>query len=61
MTNKAISLIVYGLKRGKSAAIFSKLRKVLLKDDGGFIQNIQELGTLAAQNAHIKIFILDAC
>jgi len=32
---------------------------VLIEGDGGFAQNLQEIGTLARQNLNIKIFIFD--
>ena len=59
ISNKALASMGYGLSGGIGAAISSGLRTVLLEGDGGFSQNIQELGTVAAQNLNIKIFIFD--
>jgi acetolactate synthase-1/2/3 large subunit len=59
ITNKALASMGYGLSGSIGAAISSGLRTVLLEGDGGFSQNIQELGTVAAQNLNIKIFIFD--
>jgi acetolactate synthase-1/2/3 large subunit len=59
ITNKALASMGYGLSGAIGAAISSGLRTVLLEGDGGFSQNMQELGTVAAQNLNIKIFIFD--
>ena len=59
ITNKGLASMGYGLSGAIGAAISSGLRTVLLEGDGGFSQNIQELGTIAAQNLNIKIFIFD--
>ena len=59
ISNKGLASMGYGLSGAIGAAISSGLRIVLLEGDGGFSQNIQELGTVAAQNLNIKIFIFD--
>ena len=59
ITNKSLASMGYGLSGGIGAAISSGLRTILLEGDGGFSQNIQELGTVTAQNLNIKIFIFD--
>lgn len=59
ITNKGLASMGYGLSGSIGAALASGDRTILLEGDGGFSQNIQELGTVAAQNLNIKIFIFD--
>jgi acetolactate synthase-1/2/3 large subunit len=50
----------YGLSGAIGAALANPSRQVLLSEgDGGFAQNLQELGTLAATGANLKVFVLD--
>jgi len=47
----------YGLSGAIGAAESTQARTILIEGDGGFAQNLQELGTLAAQGLNIKVFI----
>jgi acetolactate synthase-1/2/3 large subunit len=50
----------FGLSGAIGAALANpKKRTILLEGDGGFAQNLQELGTLKANQPNIKIFIFD--
>lgn len=57
VTNKGLASMGYGLSGAIGAAESSKSRTVLIEGDGGFAQNLQELGTLAAQKLNVKVFI----
>lgn len=57
VTNKGLASMGYGLSGAIGAAISTKKRTILIEGDGGFAQNIQELGTVAQQNLLLKIFI----
>jgi acetolactate synthase-1/2/3 large subunit len=57
LCNKGLASMGYGLAGAIGAAIGSKKRVVLFEGDGGFAQNLQELGTVKAQKLNIKIFI----
>ncbi|OBK43295.1 thiamine pyrophosphate-binding protein [Mycobacterium kubicae] len=60
VTNKSLASMGYGLSGAIGAALANPDRQVLLSEgDGGFAQNLQELGTLAATGANIKVFVLD--
>lgn len=60
VSNKAIASMGYGLSGAIGAALANPGRQVLLSEgDGGFAQNLQELGTLAATAANVKVFILN--
>lgn len=60
MSNKGLASMGYGLA-GAVGLAFSKKdsRVVLFEGDGGFAQNLQELGTVAASNLPIKMFVFD--
>jgi acetolactate synthase-1/2/3 large subunit len=47
----------YGLSGAIGAAESTQARTILIEGDGGFAQNLQELGTLAAQKLNVKVFI----
>ena len=48
----------YGLSGAIGASLsMPKNRTVLIEGDGGFIQNMQELGTVAINKLNLKIFI----
>jgi acetolactate synthase I/II/III large subunit len=50
----------YGLSGAIGAAIAAGGRRtVLIEGDGGFTQNLQELGTLARTGANLKVFLFD--
>jgi acetolactate synthase-1/2/3 large subunit len=60
VTNKGIASMGYGLSGAIGAAIAGRGRRTLLVEgDGGFLQNLQELGTVAANQLNLKIFIFD--
>ena len=57
ISNKGLASMGYGLSGSIGAAISTGRRTILIEGDGGFAQNLQELGTVAAQNLNLKIFI----
>jgi acetolactate synthase-1/2/3 large subunit len=57
ITNKGLASMGYGLSGAIGAAESTQSRTILIEGDGGFAQNLQELGTLAAQGLNIKVFI----
>jgi acetolactate synthase-1/2/3 large subunit len=60
VTNKGLAAMGYGLSGSVGAAIAGEgKRTILVEGDGGFTQNLQELGTVRAQNLNLKIFIFD--
>jgi len=57
-SNKGLASMGYGLSGAIGAAFANPGRRtILIEGDGGFAQNLQELGTVAANNLPIKIFI----
>jgi len=60
VTNKGLASMGYGLSGAIGAALGSAGRRVyLVEGDGGFSQNIQELGTVGINKLNLKIFIFD--
>ena len=60
ITNKGLASMGYGLSGAIGAALAHPDRRVILVEgDGGFAQNIQEIGTVAVNKLNIKIFIFD--
>lgn len=60
LTNKSLASMGYGLSGAIGAAIAGAPRRtILIEGDGGFAQNMQELGTAAINNLNLKIFIFD--
>jgi acetolactate synthase-1/2/3 large subunit len=57
ITNKGLASMGYGLSGAIGAAESTLSRTILIEGDGGFAQNLQELGTMAAQKLNIKVFI----
>ncbi|MCA3256146.1 MAG: thiamine pyrophosphate-binding protein, partial [Alphaproteobacteria bacterium] len=59
VTNKSLASMGYGLSGAIGAAIAAngKKRTILIEGDGGFAQNLQELGTVAVNQLDLKIFI----
>jgi acetolactate synthase-1/2/3 large subunit len=56
--NKSLASMGYGLSGAIGAAIAGKgKRTILVEGDGGFAQNMQEMGTVAVNNLNLKIFI----
>ncbi len=60
VTDKGLASMGYGLSGAIGAATAGKGRRtILVEGDGGFIQNLQELGTAAANKLNLKLFIFD--
>lgn len=60
ITNKGLASMGYGLSGAIGAALANpECRTVLVEGDGGFAQNLQEIGTAAINNLNLKIFIFD--
>jgi acetolactate synthase-1/2/3 large subunit len=60
VTNKGLASMGYGLAAAIGAAFRHPDRRVVLVEgDGGFAQNMQEIGTAKANNLNIKVFIFD--
>lgn len=59
ITNKGMASMGYGLAGAIGAAFQTKSRVLHVEGDGGFAQNLQELGTVRVNNLPIKTFILD--
>ena len=57
ITNKGLASMGYGLSGAIGAAESTQSRTVLIEGDGGFAQNLQELGTMAAQCLNLKVFV----
>jgi acetolactate synthase-1/2/3 large subunit len=58
ITNKGLASMGYGLAGAIGASIANRDRTVfLVEGDGGFAQNLQELGTAKASKSKVKIFI----
>ncbi len=58
VTDKGLAAMGYGLSGAIGAAIAHPGRRtILVEGDGGFSQNIQELGTVATRNLNLKIFL----
>jgi acetolactate synthase-1/2/3 large subunit len=60
ITNKGLASMGYGLSGAIGAAFANPHKRVILVEgDGGFSQNLQEIGTAALNRLNIKIFIFD--
>ena len=60
LTNKSLASMGYGLSGAVGAALAAApCRTILIEGDGGFAQNMQELGTAAINNLNLKMFIFD--
>jgi acetolactate synthase-1/2/3 large subunit len=60
ITNKSLASMGYGLSGAVGAAIAGCPRRtILIEGDGGFAQNMQELGTVAVNRLNLKMFIFD--
>jgi acetolactate synthase-1/2/3 large subunit len=57
ITNGSLASMGYGLAGAIGASLMRNGRVVLVEGDGGFAQNLQELGTVTAQNLNIAIFV----
>jgi acetolactate synthase-1/2/3 large subunit len=59
VTDKALASMGYGLSGAIGASLAHPGRRtVLVEGDGGFAQNLQEIGTVAAQGLNLKMMIL---
>jgi acetolactate synthase I/II/III large subunit len=59
-TDKSLASMGYGLSGAMGAAFAARGRRTfLIEGDGGFIQNLQELGTVSLNRLNLKIFIFD--
>jgi acetolactate synthase-1/2/3 large subunit len=60
ITNKSLASMGYGLSGAIGAALAGNGRRtILIEGDGGFAQNMQELGTVAINRLNLKMFIFD--
>lgn len=60
VSNKGLAAMGYGLSAAIGASFAnSKKRIIHLEGDGGFSQNLQEVGTMMINNLNIKSFIFD--
>lgn len=60
ISNKGLASMGYGLAGSIGASLAEpKNRVVLFEGDGGFAQNLQEMGTVAINQLNLKIFIFD--
>ena len=60
VTNKGLASMGYGLSGAIGAAFAAPDKRVILVEgDGGFAQNLQEIGTAAINSLNLKMFILD--
>lgn len=60
VTNKSLASMGYGLSGAVGAALAGAPRRtILIEGDGGFAQNMQELGTAAINKLNLKLFIFD--
>jgi acetolactate synthase-1/2/3 large subunit len=57
LCNKGLASMGYGLAGAVGASKGKNSKTILFEGDGGFAQNMQDLGTVKAQNLNIKIFI----
>jgi acetolactate synthase-1/2/3 large subunit len=60
VTNKGLAAMGYGTSGAIGAAFAAEgKRTILVEGDGGFMQNLQELGTVSANNLNMKLFLFD--
>jgi acetolactate synthase-1/2/3 large subunit len=60
VTNKGLASMGYGLSGAIGAAFAGASRRtILVEGDGGFTQNLQELGTVNVNRLNLKIFLFD--
>ena len=57
VSNKGLASMGYGLAAALGASESTQSRTILVEGDGGFAQNLQELGTVRQRNPNLKIFI----
>ncbi len=60
VTSHGLASMGYGLSGAIGASLSDKSKRtILLEGDGGFAQNLQELGTLKTNWLNLKIFLMD--
>jgi len=60
VSDKSLASMGYGLSGAIGASLANPdKRVVLVEGDGGFSQNLQEIGTAAINNCNLKVFIFD--
>jgi acetolactate synthase-1/2/3 large subunit len=60
VTNHGLASMGYGLSGAIGAALaYPRRRTLLFEGDGGFAQNLQEIGTAVAGGVNLKMFIFD--
>ncbi|GLU30708.1 thiamine pyrophosphate-binding protein [Trinickia caryophylli] len=60
VTNKGLAAMGYGLSGAIGAAFANRDRRVILVEgDGGFSQNLQEVGTVGVNKLNLKMFVFD--
>ena len=60
VTNKGLAAMGYGLAGAIGAALANPDRRtILVEGDGGFAQNLQEIGTASVNRLNLKIFIFE--
>lgn len=60
VSNKSLASMGYGLAGAIGASIANPNKRVILVEgDGGFAQNLQEIGTASINNCNLKIFLFD--
>lgn len=60
VTNKGLASMGYGLSGAIGASIANpNKRTILVEGDGGFAQNLQEIGTAMINRCNLKMFIFD--
>jgi acetolactate synthase-1/2/3 large subunit len=57
LCNKGLASMGYGLAGAIGVGKAKQNRTILFEGDGGFAQNMQDLGTVVAQNLNLKMFI----
>ena len=60
VSNKGLAAMGYGLSAAIGASFANNNKRIIhLEGDGGFSQNLQEIGTMMINNLNIKTFIFD--
>lgn len=60
VTNKSLASMGYGLSGAIGASVANpSLRTILIEGDGGFAQNMQEIGTAKINKLNLKVFIFN--
>jgi acetolactate synthase I/II/III large subunit len=57
VSNKGLASMGYGLSAAIGASESTQKRTVLVEGDGGFAQNLQELGTVMQRKSNLKMFL----